>query len=304
MSWDVLGIGENSIDHVYRLPAYPLPNTATSKLPITSHRVLPGGQVATTLATCAALGLRAGYAGVFGSDSNGTRIRDALTAAGVDLSSAVIRDVPNRYAVILVDEGEGERVVLWDRDARLDLQPDEIGPELVARTRLLHVDDVDVEGAITAARAARQAGITVTSDIDRVLARTVELLRAVTIPMFAEHVPSQLTGESDPGRALRQLRREHDGLLCVTLGARGSMLLDGDRLHHAAAYRIDVVDSTGAGDVFRGAFIYALLRGDRPDAILRFANAAAAVSCTRIGALDSVPSLRDVETLIRDGHTG
>jgi sugar/nucleoside kinase (ribokinase family) len=301
MTRDVVGIGENSIDHVYRLPAYPLPNSATSKLPIASHRVRPGGQAATTLATCASFGLRAAYGGVFGSDANGTRIRDALAAAGVDVSPAIVRDAPNRYALILVDERQGERVVLWERDRRLDLRDDEMGRELVRATRVLHVDDVDVEASIRAADIARDAGAIVTSDVDRVTARTRVLLQAVTIAIVAEHVPLELTGRSDPEQALRALRRDHAGMLCVTQGARGSMLLDGDRLHRAPAFAVDVADSTGAGDVFRGAFICALLRGDPPDAILRFANAAAAVSCTRMGALDSVPTPREVEMMLRRG---
>ena len=150
-----------------------------------------------------------------------------------------------------------------------------------------------------AAGIARAAGIPVTSDIDRVTDRTEALVAAVTIPIFSEHVPTSLTGETDPERALRKLRGTHAGMLCVTLGARGSMLLDGNQLYRVPAPVVEAVDATGAGDVFRGAFIYALLRGDKPHQILRFANAAAALSCTREGALDGVPTLREVEEFLR-----
>ena len=111
-----------------------------------------------------------------------------------------------------------------------------------------------------------------TSDIERVGARTRELLAAVTIPIFAEHVLEALTGEKDFERALRAVKEPHHDMVCVTLGARGAMLLAGDRLYHVAGIPVDVVDTTGAGDVFRGAFIAALLRGDGPQDILRFAN--------------------------------
>jgi sugar/nucleoside kinase (ribokinase family) len=87
-------------------------------------------------------------------------------------------------------------------------------------------------------------------------------------------------------------------MLCVTLGARGSLLLAGDRLYRAPAVRVDAVDTTGAGDVFRGALICSLLRGDSPEVMLRFANAAAAVSCTREGALAGVPNLQEINALI------
>jgi sugar/nucleoside kinase (ribokinase family) len=127
------------------------------------------------------------------------------------------------------------------------------------------------------------------------------LIEAATFPVLAARVPAALTGEPDPERALRALRQRHGGMLCVTLGAAGAMLLAGEQLHHAPAPRVDAVDTTGAGDVFRGALIYALLRGDSPDAILRFATAAAASSCTRPGAIGGVPSLTDIKLVATEG---
>jgi sugar/nucleoside kinase (ribokinase family) len=294
---DVVGIGENSVDLVYRLAGPPAANT---KIPVLAHSVLTGGQVATTLCTCASLGLRTSYVGSFGGDSHGRVIRDALESRGIDTSHAPARDAPNRYAVILIDSRTGERTILWQRDPALVLRPEDLPVDLIAGARLLHVDTVDEAAAIAAARMARAAGRHVTTDIDTVTPRTAELVALATVPIFAADVPAALTGESDPERALRALRRNHDGLLCVTLGAGGSMLLAGDRLHHAPAFTVETVDTTGAGDVFRGALIYALLRGDDPTSMLRFANAAAAISCTREGAIGGVPTLAEVEALLND----
>ena len=114
------------------------------------------------------------------------------------------------------------------------------------------------------------------------------------MPILAEHVPSQLTGEHDLERALRALRHRHDGLLLVTLGQRGSAALDGDRFHHVPALTVDAIDTTGAGDVFRGAAIFSLLQRSTTEELLRFANTAAALSCTRSGALAGVPTLPEV----------
>jgi sugar/nucleoside kinase (ribokinase family) len=293
--FDVVGLGENSVDHVYRLQDTLAPNT---KLTASTHRVLCGGQVATALATCAALGLRTAYVGAFGNDPNGGRMRDALVTHHVDTTHALVRDCPSRHAVILVDEGTGHRTVVAVRDPRLDLGGADVPRDLLAGARVLHVDDTDPAAALAAARIAREAGIAVTCDIDRVAAHTRELLALVTTPIWAEHVPATLTGELDVERALRRLRRGHSGLLCVTLGARGAALLDGDQFHQAPAPHVEVVDTTGAGDVFRGAFIYALLQGEAPADILRFAVAAAALSCTQEGALDSVPALEQVRRLL------
>ena len=293
--FDVVGIGENSVDFVYRLPGSMAPD---SKVRASTYQVSCGGQVATTLAACAAFGLRTAYVGAVGNDDNGGRIREELSRAGVDISFAVIRHAPNRHAVILVDECSGARTVVWHRDAALTLGAGDIPDALVTGARLVHVDDLDEEAAIAAAQAAVHEGIPVTSDIDRVTARTLELMALSTAPILSTHVPSALTGEHDPERALRKLRARHEGWLCVTLGTDGAMLLDGDRLHHVPALAVDAVDTTGAGDVFRAGFIYALLQRQSPSRILRFAAAAAALSCTREGAMTSVPALEEVERLL------
>jgi sulfofructose kinase len=313
--FDVVGVGANSVDYVYRLPEFPHPDTQAAKLRITHHTVLCGGQTTTALCTCAAMGLRARYVGATGGDANGELIRRELKARGVDDEHAHVRvGVRNAYAVILVDERRGERVVLWQRDPALTLERGEIDASVVAQSRLIHVDDVDEDAAICAASIGRSAGTPVTSDIERVTDRTEELVAAVTIPIFAEHVIEALTGERDFERGLRKIRAQFGeaqrtrptgarrpapfgpghSLICVTLGARGAMLLEDDRLHYEPGLPVEVVDTTGAGDVFRGAFIAALLRGDAPADILRFANTAAALSCTRSGAIDGIPSLDEV----------
>src|SRR4051812_11516940 len=290
----IVGFGENSVDIVYRLPHYPQPRTATAKVMIDRRDVRPGGQVATTLATCARLGLPTRYVGAFGDDDNGRLIRSELERRGLDVQSAVVRSAANRYAVILLDAGDGERVVLWQRDPQLAISPQDVRAGWLEHATLLHVDATDEEASIVLAGLARRRGVPVTCDVDRVTSRTAALLATVDVPILAEHVPADLTGENDPERALRSLRHTHPGRIVVTLGRRGSAMLDGDRFIHSPGHPIEVVDSTGAGDVFRGAFIYALLRGDGPDETLRFANAAAAASCTNDGAIDSVPSLEDV----------
>ncbi|OFW02292.1 MAG: hypothetical protein A3J29_22950 [Acidobacteria bacterium RIFCSPLOWO2_12_FULL_67_14b] len=314
--FDVVGVGANSVDYVYRVPRFPLPHGPAAKQAIAAHLVTCGGQTATALCTCAAMGLRTKYVGAIGNDANGARMRAELARRGVDVEHACVRDAPSPYAVIVLDDRAGERVVLWHRDPALRLRPEEIDASIIGRTRLLHVDDADEEAAIGAARCAGEMGVPVTSDIERVSSRTEELVAAVSVPIFAERVPEALTGEEDVERALRviQTRRPgpvgpggsrrtrptyESGLVCVTLGARGAMLLSGDRLYHEPALRVSTVDTTGAGDVFRGAFIVALLRGDGPADILRFAVAAAALSCTRVGAMAGIPTVSEVEAVTK-----
>jgi sugar/nucleoside kinase (ribokinase family) len=289
--WDVVGLGANSIDSVYLLPAFPQPQGWLSKLHIARRFVAAGGQTATAMAACAAFGLRARYLGVVGSDDNGRRVREELASRGVEASRVITREADNQYAVVLMEERSGERTVLWDRDERLLLAASEVPLDAVAGARLLHVDDVDQDAAILAARRARELGIPVTSDLDRLTPRTMELVAAVTVPIFAEGLLPQLTGVDDAAGALRQLRKMHDGLLVMTRGEAGALALDGDRLIDSPGFRVEVKDTTGSGDVFRGGFIYGLLAGWPIERVLRLANAAAALSCTRYGAMKGIPDL-------------
>jgi sugar/nucleoside kinase (ribokinase family) len=295
---DLVGLGESSLDYVNLLPQAPGPD-APSKLRIDSKFDSCGGQVATMLAAASALGLRTSYLGPIGNDDNGRRIRQELTARGVDVSTVIVHEAASRFAIILVDESTGERTVLWHRDERLDLRESEITSAMLG-ARALHVDGVDEAAAIHAARLASERGLLVTCDLDRVTERTLELVAHVTMPVLAEHVPESLTGERDPERALRKLRRLHGGILCVTLGVHGSMALDGDRLIHVPAFHVHAADTTGAGDVFRAGFAYGALAGWPTAEILRFANAAAAVSCTRLGAMSAIPTRTEVEQLLRE----
>ena len=297
--FDVVGIGANSVDHVYRLPATPEFRGLHSKLRLTGHSVSCGGQVATAMATCSALGLRPAYAGAVGSDANGRRVETALAARGVDLSRLVRKPGANQFAVILIEETSGERVVLWDRPDSLLLADCDLPVDALRSARAVLVDDVDPRASLKAACVAQEAGVPVVTDLDHVTPLTEALIRTASHPILSEHLPAALTGEPDLEPALRKLRAWNTGLLTVTTGARGAVALDGDRFVSVAGFPVVAVDTTGSGDVFRGAFIAGLLHGMLTEALLRYANAAAALSCTRAGALDGVPSRAEVEELLR-----
>jgi len=296
--FDVVGIGANSVDYVYRLPVAPEFHGPHAKLRLASHSVSCGGQVATAMATCAAFGLRAAYAGAVGADENGRRVEEALSARGVDLSLLIRRPGGNQFAAILIEDRSGERVVLWDRPDTLLLADADLPTDALRSARAILVDDVDARASLEAARQARAAGVPVVTDLDHLTPFTEALVRTASHPVLSEHLPHALTGEGDLERALRVLRGWNPGLLTVTVGARGAVALDGDRFLHADGFFVHAVDTTGSGDVFRGAFIAGLLEGLRTEQLLRFANAAASVSCRKHGALDGVPSRSAVQALL------
>ena len=119
----------------------------------------------------------------------------------------------NAFAVILVDERRGERVVLWHRDPALALQPGEIDASVVGPSRLIHVDESTKMPRSARHRIGRSAGIPVTSDIEQVTERTEELVAAVTISIFAEHVHRTVDGRTRFRAGLRKIQRDAAGPL-------------------------------------------------------------------------------------------
>ncbi|MCC7124884.1 MAG: hypothetical protein IT178_08550, partial [Acidobacteria bacterium] len=259
--FDVIGLGAHSVDEVYRLPAAPDFHGVNAKLKITSSTVSVGGQVATALATCAAFGWRAAYAGPLGTDERASIIARALDARGVDLTLVTHRPGDSQHAVILIDDTTGERVVLWDRPASLELRDEDLPAEAIRSARVLLVDDVDARAWLAASRIARDAGVAVVTDLDHVTPFTRDIIATASHPILSEHLPHALTGEPDLPRALRLLRSPEQRMIVVTRGRLGAMAIEGDTLIDAPGFEVTVVDSTGSGDVFRGAFIDGLLRG-------------------------------------------
>ncbi|MBW2242984.1 MAG: ribokinase [Deltaproteobacteria bacterium] len=287
---DVLGLGEISLDQVARLPHFP---GWASKLAMTSWEEHPGGQMATALLTCARLGLRTRLLGSVGDDDAGRRALAPLREAGVALDGVRVRPgIRSRGAMILVDEASGERTVLWHRVAELVLSADEIAPEEIQRARLLMVDASDLERSVWAASEARALGLPVIIDVDSMDPDPSALLANATFPIVPESFADALGGVD---AALADLTRRGALLPVVTQGERGAVgLWKGQRLE-ARARTVRVVDTTGAGDVFHGAFAWGLLAGYGPEQLLHVANAAAGMSCRANGAQGDIPSLSRLE---------
>jgi sugar/nucleoside kinase (ribokinase family) len=296
MAFDVVGVGASCVDQICLLRVFPEASGPKSKIRMRGQRLACGGQTATALATCRRFGLTASYIGAVGTDENGRLILAELASWGIDTTHVCQVPVPSATAIILID-ASGERIVLWHRDPNLCFPTEHLPAETLAAASALLVDDVDEEAAIAAARLAHGAGVPVVCDVDHVTSRTWDLLGQTSWAILAEHVPEQLTGVAGSNQAARALSLKLGVPVVVTLGARGALGVVGEDVAHAPAYRVPAVDTTGAGDVFRGAFIYGLLQRWPIEAMLQFANAAAAASCTRLGAMGGVPDLGEVERL-------
>ncbi len=301
LTFDVVGLGLNATDVAIETPVYPGFN---SKVEFISSSWQAGGQVATAMVVCQRLGLRAKYVGRLGSDPMGEFQRESLVREGLDISDAVVVEgCPNQMAYIMIDKSTGERTILWHRDPRLTIRPEELRPEMFTCARALHLDGHDTAAAVQAARWARAAGIPVALDVDNIYPGVDDLLANIDYLIGSSRFPSAYIGEHDIFRALEEIQRRHPmKLVAATLGRDGIVALENGRFIYQPGYEVACRDTTGAGDVFHGAFVYALLQGWPTERILDFSNAMAGLSCQSTGARGGIATREEAEKLMANSR--
>src|SRR5690349_3044387 len=296
---DILAIGLNATDTLIRVPRFP---AFDSKTKIVSSSILPGGQAATAAVACRRWGLRSRYVGKIGDDAAGRLQREEFAREEVETHLIEVPHCASQLAFIIVDQETGERTILWQRDDRLDLRPQELPQAWIRPARLVHVDGHPCAPAAAATRWAREAGAVVTADLDNIYSGVEELLEHVDFMIGSRDFPERLLGIADLFQSLPEINRRFGCRVAgATLGRDGVLAWDGARFHYMPAFRVDAVDTTGAGDVFHAGFAYSLLRGDALPAILEFSSAAAALNCTALGARGGIRPVSEIERLRREG---
>lgn len=291
---DLVGVGLNATDTLIPLATFPVRG---SKTEYASATVMPGGQAATTVMACQTWGLSTRYVGKLGDDDAAALHRREFARAGVD-ARLITAPGPSPQSLILVDAA-GERTVLCRREDRLLLQPSDLDRAWIVNARALHVDGFETAAATVAAGWARAAGIPVIADLDEIYPGVEGLVANVDYLIVSRDFPARLTGERNLEQALRLMKRRFGcALAAATLGEDGVLAWDGNRFYSAAAYRVKVADTTGAGDIFHAGFIYGLLQGWPLPRQLDFACAAAALNCTCTGARGGIGPVEDVEALM------
>ena len=294
--FDVVGLGLNAVDFLCVVPEFPALDTKTEIVRYEKHG---GGQVATAMVACSIWGLRTKYVGKVGGNDLGIFSLESIEETGVDTSSVTIeREATNQFAFILIDRGSGERTIIWHRDRKLLYEEGQLSKEDVCQGKILHVDGHDIEATLKAIAWAKEEGIFTAIDIDKVEKKTPELIRDVDFLITSSTFGPRLTGIEDREKALLALKRYNRGFLCATLGREGAMAVVGDRIVYSKGFEVEAVDTTGAGDVFHAGFVYGLIKNWDVMEILRFANAVAALKCTRMGGR-SVPALEEVDSFLR-----
>ncbi len=298
-------VGSLNMDLVIRTPRFPGPGETIIG---SAFHTIPGGKGANQAAAAAKLGARVSMVGRVGDDAFGAQQLANLSQLGIDVSH-VRRDskAATGVALIVLDEqGQNSIILAPGANMRLTLADLEVAEEALASAAILVLQlEIPQEVVEQAIKVARAHGVIVLLNPAPARRLPPTLLSQVDVLIPNESETALLTGTEvddieSARRAAARLRAAGVGTVILTLGGRGALLLEGQKATHVPGYRVDVVDTTAAGDAFVGGFAVALAEGQDLAEAVRFANAAGALAVTKLGAQPSLPTRSEVEAFLRN----
>ena len=294
----VVGLGQACVDYLGTLTSYPQEN---EKVELADLHMRCGGPASTALVTLSRLHIPTSFLGSISDDLFGVEIIKNLKKENVDVSR--LKMTPghtSQFAFISITKKTGNRAIFWHRGSVPHLNKADVDMREFPNAQILHVDGLMAEASVEAARQAKAAGITVVMDGGTMREDTKDLIPLVDILIASETFAAPLVGsKASHETALRALRNLGPPQVVITLGAKGSIALNNKETVRQEAFPVTAADTTGAGDVYHGAYIYGLLQGWEMGKCMRFASAAAALNCKKIGAQTGVPGLSDINDLMK-----
>ncbi len=292
---DVLCVGFANQDLLLEVDGYP---PQDSKIDVRRLMEQGGGPAATAAVAIARLGGRVALVSALGADRLGEQMLTDLAAEGVDTSYCPpLPGVQSALSVVVVDRAAGTRNIFTYRGTA-ELGPERVDPAAVRRARVLLLDANLPQASLAAARLAHEAGIPVLLDSGVPRPGLETLFAMADYPMPPQITARWATGEEDPERAARAMLRGRAKAVVVTMGADGYVVATPEGVWREPAFKVEVVDSTGAGDAFHGGFAYAFAKGASVREAARFGAAVAALKCRRLGGRTGLPRLPEVEALL------
>ena len=299
----IVGLGLATLDVLIRLRDMP---TWEQGVPIESFRFDGGGLVGTAIVAAAKLGARTGFIGTAGGNDAADLKMRSMVEAGVDLRHLVRRPgLEDQVMLVAVHADTGERTFSSLRGMRdHPLRVEELDRDYIVSADTLHLDGFHAEAALQAAKWMKEAGGTVVLDGSTargsVRAHLVALLPFVDVLITGVGFAEALTGVSDIWRAGAGVLERGPTIFVETRGSEGCYTVTADQRFHTPTFEVDVVDTTGAGDVFHGAYIVGLLQGWDLRTVARFASAVSAIKCTQLGGRVGIPTFEETVAFLGD----
>jgi sulfofructose kinase len=233
--------------------------------------------------------------GKLGGDDLGCFFLNHIKNESIDTDSVIIqKNALNQFAFIIIEKQSGERTILWQRDKKLNFEISEIERDSICSGKILHLDGYDSAAALYAASLCHENGIPVCIDLDVVVPNCKKLMEKIDFHIVSKSFCTQFTGISDAIEAFRMLNSLVSGFLVMTLGAEGAVAFIADKCLQFPGNKVKALDTTGAGDIFHGGFLYGLLQNWPFEKIMAFSNAAAGLSCEYFGAQSGIRPVKEI----------
>jgi ribokinase len=295
----VVGLGQCSFDNLFIVDSFPVPDT---KKEVMEYETAGGGPVATALVSLSRLGVNCSFHGVVGDDEEGEKIRKSLEKENINTDGLITREQSHsQIAFICIEKGSGKRTIFWKRPSAESIKPHELPDDFLENKDFLLVDGLMAEASVYAAKKAHEKNIPVMLDAGRLRGGMVELAQLCDYIVCSEEFARQYAGsrkDFDAERTVLKMKSFSARATTITLGNKGSITMTDTDVFQVPADTVDVVDTTGAGDVFHGGYIYGLLQKCDIKDVVRFASAFAALKCRKLGGRAGIPHLKEVEDLI------
>ncbi|HQE91418.1 MAG TPA: PfkB family carbohydrate kinase [Anaerolineae bacterium] len=299
----IIGLGMCTLDVLIRCQELP---TWKSGARISAFGFDGGGPVGTAMVAAAKLGARVGFIGTAGNDVSAEFKLRSMRECGIDLSRMVYRDAPEDQVVIVnIHEETGERIFSGiQRWGEEPIRPEELDRQYITSADYLHLDGFHSLAALQAAQWMKAAGKTVMLDGHKtdgpVGEHLCRLIPHVDVLISGAGFARSLTGMDDIGQAGAAILEMGPRIFVQTEGSDGSYTITATEQFHTPAFPVDVIDTTGAGDVFHGAYLVGMLHGWNLRQIALFATAVAALKCTQLGGRGGIPTFAGVMAFLQE----
>ncbi len=293
-NFDVVGLGACAVDYIGVTACYPDPD---SKNKMEQMHCQGGGPVATALVTLSRLGARVSYLGKLGKNTLSQFVLQEFAKEGVDTSGVIKGKKASPYfAFIAVDQAKCERTIWWTDQGVAHLKPEELSREVITSAKFLHLDEYEMNAGLQAAVWAKEAGVRVVLDAETPEKKGIDkLIKFTDVIIVPEDFALRFTGTVyDVESAAVRLGNLGPSIVVITQGRKGCFCRSAKEKFYQSAFEIDIVDSTGCGDVFHGAFIYGLLQSWSLKTMAEFASAVSALKCRKFGGRAGIPLLEEV----------
>jgi sulfofructose kinase len=286
-------------DIIMRVETFP---RAGEKVTASEFLITSGGQAGNAAVAVARLGAVTSYIGALGDENDDVANTIIKTFAGenIDVSGAIRVPGARSSASLILIDASGEKMIATRRNQGLAEAAPKDAKAAVANLDAVLLDNRYVNISMPICEAAKARGIPRVLDLDKPAPPDDALVQGCTHVIASADAMRESTGLKDHAAALKKYGETYKGFLAVTDGPDGVYWLDGGAVRHLPAFKVEAVDTLGAGDTFHGGFAYRLAEtGDEIDA-MRFAAAAAAIKCTRFGGLMGAATRAEVEAFLRE----